>query len=88
MRYDGLDPEAKYRLRAVYSGPFESVMRLVANGKYEIHPPLPQPEPMEPLEFDVPPEATKDGVLELEWQLMNLRRGCNVGEVWLIKQQD
>ena len=88
MRYDGLDPEAKYRLRAVYSGPFESVTRLVANGKYEIHPPLPQPEPMRPLEFDIPPEATKDGVLELEWQLTNPRRGCNVGEVWLIKQQD
>ena len=35
------------------------------------------------LEFDVPHEATKDGVLELEWQLL-AKRGVQVAEVWLL----
>lgn len=88
MRYEELDPKARYRLRATYSGPFRPIMRLVADGKYEIHGPLPQPKPMRPLEFDVPQEATADGNLELEWQLTNIVRGCQVAEVWLIKQQE
>ncbi|MHC4620020.1 MAG: alpha-glucuronidase family glycosyl hydrolase [Planctomycetota bacterium] len=87
MRYERLDPQAKYRLRATYSGPFKPVMRLVADGKYEVHGPVGPPEPMRPLEFDVPQEATVDGVLDLEWKLTNLVRGCQVAEVWLLKRQ-
>jgi hypothetical protein len=64
------------------------VTRLVADGQYEIHGPLEQPKPMRPLEFDIPENATADGNLNLEWQLMNLRRGVGVGEVWLIKHQE
>jgi hypothetical protein len=86
MRYEGLDAKAKYRLRATYSGPFKPVMRLVADGQYEIHGPVEQPVPMRPLEFDVPQEATSDGVLDLRWELVNAVRGCQVAEVWLIKQ--
>ncbi len=85
MRYANLDPQCSYRLRVVYSGPFDPVMRLVADGAYEIHGPMAQPKPMRPLEFDVPRQATADGVLELEWRLMNLRRGPSVAEAWLIK---
>jgi hypothetical protein len=88
MRYEGLDPKAKYRIRVVYSGPFSAVTRLVADGQYEIHGPLEQPKPVRPLEFDIPQQATADGNLNLQWQLMNLRRGVGVGEVWLIKHQD
>jgi len=86
MCYEDLDTKAKYLLRAVYSGPFGPVMRLVADGKYEVHGPLAQPEPMRPLEFEIPQQATTDGVLELQWELMNVRRGPSVAEVWLIKQ--
>ncbi|MHC4361998.1 MAG: hypothetical protein ACYSTZ_04160, partial [Planctomycetota bacterium] len=88
MRYEGLDPQAKYRVRVVYSGPYETVTRLLADGQYEIHGPLEQPKPMRPLEFDVPENAVADGNLNLEWQLMNLRRGVGVAEVWLIKEQE
>ncbi|MHC4658749.1 MAG: hypothetical protein ACYS83_06165 [Planctomycetota bacterium] len=88
MRYESLDLKAKYHVRVVYSGPYGPVTRLVADGQYEIHGPLEQPKPMRPLEFDIPENATADGNLNLEWQLMNLRRGVGVGEVWLIKHQE
>ena len=104
MRYTGLDPNERYRLRVVYAGRFRPTLRLVADDRYKIHGPLPQPgwakviEALKleyastnlsappypvPLEFDVPAEATKDGVLELEWQLL-AGRGVQVAEVWLI----
>ena len=88
MQYDNLDPHAKYRLRVVYSGPFDPAIRLVADGSYQVHATLKEPRPMKPLEFDIPQAATSDGVLQLEWRLMNVCRGLGVGETWLLKQQD
>jgi hypothetical protein len=85
MHYDGLDPKAEYRLRIVYAGRFKPSMRLVANGAHEVHGPMEQPSPVNPLEFKVPGAATKGGTLDLEWQLVK-GRGCQVAEVWLFKQ--
>ena len=85
MHYDGLDPKARYTLRVVYAGRFKPTMRLVADGAQEIHSPLKQPNPIKPLEFKLPKAVTKDGILDLEWQLIE-GRGCQVAEVWLIKQ--
>jgi hypothetical protein len=86
MHYDGLDPRARYTLRVVYAGRFKPTMRLVANEKYEIHAALAQPAPVKPLEFKLPKAATKDGTLDLEWQLIK-GRGCQVAEVWLTKRR-
>ena len=83
MRYENLDPEARYRLRVVYTGRFKPTLFLLADGRYEIHGPLSQPEEPVPLEFDVPEEATKDGILDLEWNLVK-GRGVQVAEVWLL----
>ncbi len=85
LRYEGLDPAVAYQLRVVYAGRFRATMRLVAEGQYQIHGPFAQPEPVGPVEFTVPREATSDGVLELEWQLVD-GRGCQVAEVWLLPQ--
>jgi len=85
MRYDGLDAGAKYRVRVMYYGRFRPENRLVADGRYEIHGPLVQPDPPKPLEFSVPAQATADGKLTLQWQLVDDARGCQVAEVWLIK---
>ncbi len=84
MRYEGLDPQASYTLRVVYTGRFRPVMRLEANGTYELHGPMPQPEAPTPLEFAIPQEATAGGTLELEWQHLS-GRGCQVAEVWLLR---
>jgi len=90
MRYSGLDPQARYKVRVVYGGDMVKVpVRLAANGNIEIHPYLPKPNPPAPLEFDIPGEATRGGTLMLEWTrppgLGGNGRGCQVAEVWLIK---
>jgi hypothetical protein len=90
MRYTGLDPEASYKVRVVYAGNSLRVkIRMLANEK-EIHPLRTKPVPVEPLEFDIPKEATKGGELRLTWYQELGRggngRGCQVSEVWLIKK--
>ena len=87
MRYTGLDPDATYTLRVVYTGRFRPKMRLVANGKFEIHGPTAQPSPPTPLEFEIPAEATRGGVLELEWSRLS-GRGPQVAEAWLIRNPE
>ncbi len=62
-------------------------MRLVANGEWVIHEALAQPAQPERLEFEIPQDATRGGTLELAWQLVN-GRGCQVAEVWLIREKD
>jgi len=84
MRYKGLDPAAAYTLRVTYSGRYKPTMTLTADGTYQIHGPLKQPEPIAPVEFPIAQAATADGVLELQWDLIS-GRGCQVGEVWLIR---
>lgn len=84
MLYTDLDRDAHYRLRVVYNGRFRATMRLLANRSMEIHGPLRGTQPPSVMEFDIPPEATKDGVLRLTWELID-GRGCQVAEVWLMK---
>ncbi len=91
MHYVNLDPAASYRMRVVYSGDARRVrIRLMANEKYEIHPLLARPWPPQPLEFDIPPQATAEGKLELAWTreqgLGGNGRGCQVSEVWIIRK--
>jgi len=91
MSYRGLDRDALYRLRVVYTGDmFQVKIGLKANDAIEVHPPLLKPRDMKPLEFDLPAAATRDGTLTLSWTAEPNRggngRGCQVSEVWLIKK--
>ena len=91
MRYEGLDPNAQYKVRAVYAGDrMDAQMRLVANDSLEIHPLIAKENPVKPVEFDLPKEATAKGALTLTWNQEAGRggggRGCQVAEVWLIKK--
>jgi hypothetical protein len=90
LKYTGLDREAKYRVRAVYADDSYHVqIRLDADGQ-EVHGLMKKPDPPEPVEFDVSPSATADGELTLSWYREPGRggngRGCQVREVWLIRQ--
>ena len=90
LRYDGLDPEAQYRVRVVYAGDSPQVrIELQADG-VEVHGLLERPVPFESLEFDVPQSATGDGGLTLTWRGEPGRggngRGTQVAEVWLLKK--
>jgi hypothetical protein len=93
MRYTSLDPSAQYRLRIVYAGDvfsMDTLIRLVANDTIEIHPPTRKPSPIQPLEFDVPVEATRGGALTLTFSgpagVGSAGRGVQVAEVWLMRK--
>jgi hypothetical protein len=63
-------------------------MALEADG-IEVHPWIAKPDPVRPVEFDVPAKATADGRLTLTWRQEPGRggngRGCQVAEVWLLR---
>lgn len=91
MHYANLDPKAHYKLRVVYGGDTPTkTIRLVANNNIEIHPYVPKPFPVRPVEFPIPPAATAGGELNLSWHaepgLGRNGRSCQVSEVWLIKE--
>ena len=94
MRYTDLDPSARYRVRVLYAGDIfsmDTLIRLIANDTYEIHPPTRKPSPLQPLEFDVPVEATRGGTLTLTFTgpagLGSAGRGVQVAEVWLVRKE-
>ena len=93
MRYSGLDPAAQYRVRIVYAGDafsMNTLIRLVANEKYEVHPPIRKESPVKPVEFDVPVEATRGGELTLTFSapagMGSSGRGNQIAEVWLLRR--
>jgi hypothetical protein len=91
LRYQGLDPNAQYKVRVVYGGDSPSVkIRMVANGAVEIHPLMAKPQPVKPIEFDIPKQATEKGELELSWTREpgsgGNGRGAQVSEIWLIEK--
>jgi len=90
MRYTDLDPGSTYKVRVIYAGDSpRAKMKLVANGNTVIHDYMEKPSPIAPVEFMIPPAATKDGTLQLEWTrppgLGGTGRGCQVAEVWLMR---
>jgi len=75
----------------VYAGDnYKSSIRLVANDNFEIHPLIPKPFPLRPVEFDVPQTASQTGELNLSWYREPGQggngRGNAVAEVWLMKK--
>jgi len=92
MHYPHLGPDAGYKLRVVHSDVNPHIkIRLEANDGIEIHPFILKKVPQEPVEFEIPKEATQDGELTLTWYrepgLGRAGRGCDVSEVWLIKRK-
>ena len=91
MQYSGLNPEAEYKIRVVYSGDMPQIeIRLDGSGGFQVHPLMHKPWPPKPLEFNIPAAATRGGELTLIWHrqsgLGHNGRGCQVAEVWLMKK--
>jgi hypothetical protein len=91
VHYDGLDSTVRYKVRIVYAGDApKKKIRLATGGGIEIHPLMAKPWPIRPVEFDLPLAATAKGELTLVWTrepgLGDNGRGCQVSEVWLIRQ--
>ncbi len=92
MKYEGLDPAARYRIRIVYAGERSRqplAIRLVADTDHEVHPAM-EKKVAEPVEFDVPPAATRDGAVTFRWIPTAGRggngRGLQIAEVWLLRR--
>jgi len=90
LRYAGLDPSARYKVRFTQSGDGTArATRLVANGKFEIHPMRKKELEVKPVEFEIPAEATAGGSLTLEWQANPEESGngrfVQLSEVWLVR---
>jgi hypothetical protein len=91
MRYTGLDRTAQYKIRVVYAAEAPKWrVKLVADDSLEVHGLMVKPNPVRPVEFDIPAQATADGELNLSWyrepDAGANGRGCQVSEVWLIKK--
>lgn len=91
MLYTGLDPNAQYKVRVVYGGTTPDLkINLTANKTFPVHGFIAKPNPVVPLEFDIPAAATASGELRLAWDIEPGRRGNGrgrqVSEVWLIKK--
>ncbi len=83
VRYENLDPRSRYRLRVAYTGRFRSRIKLVADNSIVVHDFIQTGE--KPLwEFEIPPEATRDGELVVTWTCPEGERGAQVAELWLI----
>jgi len=92
MKYEDLDPSARYLLKVVYGADIEKPlpkMRLESGNEGEIHPFMDRPVPFQPMEFDLPPKAYADGNLTLNWSsepgFGGNGHGVHVAEVWVLK---
>lgn len=91
LRYTGLNPQAHYTLRVTYAGEdYTLPLTLTANDTYTVHAARQRHSNPETVDFDLPAEVTKSGMLDLKWQrpdgLGGSGRGRQVAEVWLIPQ--
>jgi len=89
LAYENLNPRVRFRVRITYAGEdYALPMRLVANDRFEIHPPRKRHSNPETVEFDIPLEATATGKLKLAWTrpagVGGSGRGAQVAEVWLL----
>lgn len=92
MLYTDLDRNGQYKIRIVYGAEMDSEIRLVADDHYEIHPMMVKNTTYDPMEYIIPKEVTKDGILKLTWSrppgLGRNGRGVQVAEVWLMYVHD
>jgi hypothetical protein len=97
LTYSDLEPTAQYRFRVVYSyqgwagWPLSSLTATGADGASALlHGFQKAPNPMGPLEFDVPRAATAGGSVTIQCQQPEGSaqngngRGCQISEVWLV----
>lgn len=68
LRYENLDHARRYHLRVVMAGEdYALPLRLVANQSIEIQPFIARRTNPQTVEYDLPQEATRNGILLLEW---------------------
>ncbi|MCG2460410.1 hypothetical protein K8352_06600 [Flavobacteriaceae bacterium F89] len=80
--YDNLEPKGTYIIKVAYTGRFQSKIKLTAKNIL-VHDFI--KTGIQPIyEFQIPPAAIVDGVLQLDWTCGEGERGSQVSEIWLI----
>ena len=85
MRWENLDPRAKYHIKVVYLGPFSPQITCETDDGQLIHGPRGNTD-TKPVSYAIPQTSTRDGMLGLQWKLANNVRGVSVTEIWLVKE--
>lgn len=91
MRYRGLDPRRRYRLRVTYAGEEYTVpLRLTVDDRWEIQRSTARKSNPQTVEYALPADAARNGQLRLEWMhpagLGASGRGGQIAEVWLLPE--
>jgi hypothetical protein len=86
IKYEHLDPNYTYKMKIAYTGRFKSSVRLQTDDGSLIHDYLRLGTTPEH-EFMIPYEATKDGKVVFEWIGVEMERGVQVSEIWLMCHQ-
>jgi hypothetical protein len=97
LRYEGLDPEAQYKVRLTLVAPRmpggsrrwggETKEHVVANGKYVARDVVVPVYTAQQFEYDIPQDITREGILELSLENATPGRPTVASEVWLIKRK-
>jgi hypothetical protein len=90
LTYEGLDPNAAYRVRVVYADTkLNNRVRLLAGGT-EVHGFRKGPVPAQPEEFPIPAHAIREGKLVLRWEkdptIPSIKGVAHVSEIWVLRE--
>lgn len=86
IRYEDLDPNSDYRLRVTYIGDIGGKVRLIANDRFLIHDFIDTKGKVLTKEFKISNDIISSGELTLKWIADDGERGCEVAEIWLVKE--
>ena len=93
VKYDSLDPSARYKLRVAYPGLLAGMeltnyeLRVTAGNELIWSAPIADVDPKCPIaEYELPPGSYADGALSLAWQMTGTLYPVHVSEIWIIKQ--
>ncbi|MCX7795889.1 MAG: hypothetical protein N2380_05155 [bacterium] len=86
IRYENLEQDSDYRLRVTYIGAIGGKIKLIANERFLIHDFIDTKRKVLTEEFKISKDVITKGELTLKWVADDGERGCEVAEIWLIKE--
>jgi hypothetical protein len=87
IKYEDLDSSSDYRLKVTYIGSLGGKIKLIANENYVIHNFIDTRRKILTEVFDIPKDVISSGRLTLKWVADDGERGCEIAEIWLIREE-
>ncbi|MBC7320473.1 hypothetical protein H5T89_07485, partial [bacterium] len=86
VRYENLEPNSDYKLRVTYIGSIGGKVKLIANERFLVHDFIDTKRKILTEEFEIPKEILSNGELILKWIADDGERGCEIAEIWLVRE--